>query len=123
MPACPDCEFPVDPGRMTECPKCGRNLRGQPWQGVLEVDVAHSGETWDVAREKILRAVDRGVVNGHRGVRIIHGIGGGRGGGVIRKNAVPLLQNLSARVGGRLTPDAGNRGAHILWLGPPRRKQ
>ena len=44
---------------MTVCPKCGESLRGRSLQGMLEVDVAHAGETWEVAREKILRAVDR----------------------------------------------------------------
>jgi hypothetical protein len=29
-------------------------------QGMLEVDVAHAGETWEHAREKIVAALDRG---------------------------------------------------------------
>lgn len=113
---CPTCEFPVEPGRMTECPKCGERLRGRGLRGMLEVDVAHAGETWEVAREKILRAVDRGVAHGHRGVKIIHGYGGGDGRGVIRTNAVPLLRSLAVKHGGRLAADRGNPGAHVLWL-------
>ena len=113
---CPTCEFPVEPGRMTVCPKCGESLSGRSLQGVLEVDVAHAGETWEVAREKILRAVDRGVLHGHRGVKIIHGYGAGNGRGVIRTNAVPLLRSLAVKVGGRLSPDKHNPGAHVLWL-------
>ena len=113
---CPNCEFPVNPGRLTVCPKCGESLRDRSLQGVLEVDVAHSGETWEVAREKILRAVDRGVMNGHRGVKIIHGYGAGNGRGVIRTHAVPLLRSLAVKVGGRLSPDKHNPGAHVLWL-------
>ncbi len=80
------------------------------------MDVAHAGETWEQAREKILRAVDRGVVDGHRGVKIIHGYGASNGHGVIRAQAVPLLRVLAAKTGGRLAPDRGNPGAHILWL-------
>jgi hypothetical protein len=113
---CPTCEFPVDLGRMSVCPKCGEGLKGKALQGVLEVDVAHAGETWEVAREKILRAVDRGVMGGHKGVKIIHGYGAGRGQGVIRSHAVPLLRSLAVKVGGRLAPDQQNPGAHVLWL-------
>lgn len=113
---CPTCEFPIRVGRMAVCPKCGEALRGKALQGLLEVDVAHSGETWEVAREKILRAVDRGVMNGHRGVKIIHGYGAANGRAVIRNHAVPLLRSLAVKVGGRLSEDRQNPGAHILWL-------
>lgn len=113
---CPTCEFPIRVGKMESCPKCGEGLRGRALQGVLEVDVAHSGETWEMAREKILRAVDRGVMGGHRGVKIIHGYGAVSGRGVIRNQAVPLLRSLAIKVGGRLAEDRQNPGAHILWL-------
>lgn len=113
---CPNCEFPISPGRMESCPKCGEGLRGRSLRGLLEVDVAHSGETWEVAREKILRAVDRGVLHGHRGIKIIHGYGAASGRAVIRNMAVPLLRSLSVRLGGRLVEDRQNPGAHILWL-------
>ena len=113
---CPNCEFPGNPGRMDACPKCGETLRGRAFQGLLEVDVAHSGETWEVAREKILRAVDRGVMHGHRGVKIIHGYGAASGRAVIRNQAVPLLRSLAVKVHGRLAQDRQNPGAHILWL-------
>lgn len=113
---CPVCEFPIDPGRMAACPKCGESLRGRSLRGLLEVDVAHSGETWEIAREKILRAVDQGVARGHRGVKIIHGHGAGSGRAVIRTHAVPLLRALALKLGGKLAPDRRNPGAHILWL-------
>jgi hypothetical protein len=101
---------------MGVCPKCGEGLRGRALQGVLEVDVAHAGETWEVAREKIMRAVDRGVMGGHKGVKIIHGYGAGSGQGVIRSHAVPLLRSLAVKGGGRLAPDKQNPGAQVLWL-------
>ncbi len=112
---CPECGFPLESGGAA-CPKCGETWSGRPVRGLLEVDVAHAGETWEQAREKILRAVDRGVMNGHRGVKIIHGYGASRGRGVIRIQALPLLRALAAKTGGRLAPDQGNPGAHILWL-------
>lgn len=113
---CPECGFPLESGG-TACPKCGESWRGRPVRDLLVVDVAHSGETWEQAREKILRAVDRGVINGHRGVKIIHGYGAGGGGrGVIRRQALPLLRALAAKTGGKLATDRDNPGAHILWL-------
>ena len=48
---CPTCEFPVDLGRMSVCPKCGEGLKGKALQGVLEVDVAHGGERVGEAAE------------------------------------------------------------------------
>ena len=84
-------------------------------RGLLEVDVAHARETWEQARDKILRAVDRGVMNGHRGVKVIHGYGASNGRGVIRTQAVPFLRMLAGKTGGRLASDPGNPGAHILW--------
>jgi len=106
---------------MAECPKCGEPLRGQIYRGLLEVDVAHSGETWELAHEKIVRAVDRGILHGHRGVKIIHGYGSaGAGRAVIASRAIPLLRSLSERTGGRMVQEKGNPGAHILWFGPKR---
>lgn len=102
---------------MSECPKCGEVLRGRVYQGLLEVDVAHSGETWELARDKIQRAVDRGVLHGHSGVKIIHGYGSAGGGrAVIASRAIPLLRSLAQRMGGRVVQEKGNPGAHILWL-------
>lgn len=113
---CPTCEFPLNPGRDAQCPKCGSDVRGKPLQGLLEVDVAHSGESWDDARQKIIRAVDVGILHGHSGVKIIHGWGSTTGRATIRQQAVRLLQSLAHRTGGNLVPDKQNPGAHILWL-------
>ncbi len=101
---------------MAACPKCGESWRGRPVRGLLEVDVAHAGETWEQAREKILRAVDRGVFDGHRGVKIIHGYGAVSGRGVIRAQALPLLRALAAKTGGKLVQEKNNPGAHLLWF-------
>jgi hypothetical protein len=85
-------------------------------QGLLEVDVAHASETWDEAREKIMRALDHGLQYGHRGVKIIHGYGASTGRSVIREQAVRLMKSLALRHGGKLVQDRNNPGAHILWL-------
>ncbi len=98
------------------CPKCGEALFGKVFQGLLEVDVVHAGETWEEARDKIIEAVDRGIRHGHKGVKIIHGYGASTGSSRIRGRAVGLLRALAERTGGRLAADRGNEGAHILWL-------
>ena len=86
------------------------------FQGLLEVDVAHSGETWDVAREKIIRAVNEAMLHGHSGVKIIHGWGASTGRSVLSGLAVTLLRGFAQRYSGRLSPDKHNPGAHVLWL-------
>lgn len=113
---CPHCEFPLDPGSNRTCPKCGTEVRGMIFQGLLEVDVAHSGESWDVAREKIIRAVNQAMLHGHSGVKIIHGWGASTGRSVLSGLAVTLLRGFAQRYGGRLSPDKHNPGAHVLWL-------
>ena len=113
---CPNCEFPVQPQRDRECPKCGETILGRSLQGLLEVDVVHSRETWDEAREKIVKAVDRGIRDGHRGVKIIHGYGASTGRAAIRGQALRLLKSWAVRTGGKVAADRNNPGAHILWL-------
>ena len=113
---CPHCEFPLDPGSNRTCPKCGTEVRGMIFQGLLEADVAHSGETWEVAREKIIRAVNQAMLHGHSGVKIIHGWGASTGRSVLSGLAVTLLRGFAQRYGGRLSPDKHNPGAHVLWL-------
>jgi hypothetical protein len=115
-PTCPNCEIPVQPLRDLECPKCGEPIRGRTLLGLLEVDVAHASETWDEALEKLMRALDQGLQNGHRGVKIIHGYGASTGRSVIREQAVRLMKSLALRHGGKLVQDRNNPGAHILWL-------
>jgi hypothetical protein len=116
MIECPHCEFPLDPGRASTCPKCGESVLGTVSRGLLEIDVAHAGETWDVAREKIVKAMNEALLNGHSGLKIIHGWGSSTGLSVLSGLAVTLLRGFATRYGGRLSPDRQNPGAHILWL-------
>lgn len=78
--------------------------------------MAHASETWDEAREKIMRALDQGLQNGHRGVKITHGYGASTGMSVIREQAVRLMKSPALRNGGKLVQDRNNPGAHIPWL-------
>jgi len=80
------------------------------------MDVAHSGETLEVALRKITAAVDRGLRDGHRGVKIIHGYGARSGRSVIRDHAIKLLRELAKKLPARVVQDSDNPGAHILWF-------
>src|SRR5437763_1511837 len=112
---CPVCGNPGGrPG--TRCQKCGELLASHPTRPLLVVDVAHAGESWEQARQKIIKAVDRALAGRHKGVKIVHGYGHSTGRAVIRTQAVELLNTLARRTGGRLKADGNNPGAHIFWL-------
>lgn len=112
---CPSCGYPLDV-RATHCPKCDQSVRAASRLGILEVDVAHAGESWEVAREKIERAVDQAISWGHAGVKIIHGRGAGSGRSVIGPCAVTLMKALAEKTGGTFTVDRNNPGAHLIWF-------
>ena len=114
MTSCRTCGNPLNFANGSKCIKCGEPLR--PYRSLLEVDVAHAGESWEQAEEKINKAVNRGILDGNKGVKIIHGSGRTTGRSVIRGKAIDLLGELARSTGGRLAEDNGNPGAHILWL-------
>ena len=114
--ACPSCGIPLEAGQHIECPKCETPIRGQSLLGLLEVDVVHSGETWESSRQKIEEAVDRSLHWGHAGVKIIHGYGSTSGRSVIAPQAVALMKRLAEHTGGTFTKDRQNRGASVIWF-------
>src|SRR5438477_5590330 len=90
---CPVCGNPGgQPG--TRCQKCGELLASHPTRPLLVVDVAHAGESWEQAHQKIVKAVDRALVGRHKGVKIVHGYGQSTGHSVIRTRAIELLNTL-----------------------------
>lgn len=101
---------------MVRCPKCDGVTAGRIGRGILEVDVAHSGETWEEAREKILSAFDQAREGGYRGLKIIHGYGSTTGQAVIAPRATAYLRHLAEQVEGRYTGDRRNQGASVLWF-------
>jgi hypothetical protein len=113
---CPHCGNPLVSAESSECPKCNQRLRGYAYQQLLVADVAHSGESWEEAERKIIRAVDQGIFRRHKGVKIVHGYGTTTGRSVIRDKAIELLRELARQTGGRFVRDDDNPGAHILWL-------
>src|SRR6266513_5266060 len=114
MTSCRTCGNPLNFANGSKFIKCGEPLR--PYRSLLEVDVAHAGESWEQAEEKIKRAVDQGLRDQHKGVKVIHGHGRSTGRAVIRAKAIDLLGERARSTRGRLVQDNGNPGAHILWL-------
>ena len=116
MRLCPECDFPIDHFRMNHCPKCDGPASREIREGVLEVDVAHAGETWEQAREKIVKALDQAIHYRHAGLKIVHGYGSTSGHSIIGPRATAFLRHLAEELGGRYARDRNNRGASIIWL-------
>lgn len=116
MRECGECGFPLERFGVVRCPKCDGVTAGRIGRGILEVDVAHSGETWEEAREKILSAFDQAREGGYRGLKIIHGYGSTTGQAVIAPRATAYLRHLAEQVEGRYTGDRRNQGASVLWF-------
>lgn len=113
---CPYCGSSVSPGSDT-CSVCGNTLPDTFVDELMEVDVAHSGESWEDARRKIEKAVDTCLLRQLKGVRIIHGRGDrGFHTGIIARKAVPYMRKLAQSHGGRCVQDDHNSGAHIIYF-------
>ncbi len=113
---CRDCGHPSGPRPCAPCPKCGAPPARQRGGGLLEIDIAHQGETLDIAREKLLRAIDQTLLHAHAGLKVIHGCGNRSGQPTIATLARSLLRAHADKHGGRLASDRGNPGSTILWL-------
>lgn len=121
MEDCPRCEFPLQAMGLRECPKCGyagalRAGKGTQ-QGVLEVDIAHSGESWEMAKKKLDQALDDALYYNHAGLKVIHGWGSSSGGeAVIGPRAQSYLRHYAEVYGGRFTTDRHTPGASLIWF-------
>ena len=101
----------------TRCPKCETPLRKTFVRGLFEIDVAHRGESWEVAERRITDACSAAIYGQHKGLKVIHGYGSGKGHtSFIRRSTIPLMTRLAREVGGKLVPDRSNPGAHILYF-------
>jgi len=106
-----------------ECPKCGekRAVR-QDGKKVLEVDVAHAGETVEKALAKLNQAVSEALAGTYMGLRVVHGYGSGHNHTHLIKEAVQKrLVALHDKYGGRLSRD-GNPGATQWQVGKKRKR-
>ena len=78
MRECAGCGFPLEAMGESSCPKCDYvETRRETTQGVMTVDIAHSGESWEVALEKLKRALEDAVYYDHSCLKVIHGYGSG----------------------------------------------
>jgi hypothetical protein len=72
---CSQCGNPLERAG-EECPKCGnREAVRADGKRVLEVDVAHGGETVERALARLEQAVDEVLKAGYARLRVIHGYG------------------------------------------------
>lgn len=112
---CPNCGFPLGIDHFP-CEKCGEDPATYRAKQIDEVDIAHGGETWERAREKMAAAVDRAKFLGFKGIKIVHGRGVGGHTSVIKHRAIPEMRHLARRYGAKLVPDKHTDGAHLLYF-------
>ena len=114
---CPQCGMLLEQATVARCPKCETAIRKTFQLGLYEIDVAHRGETWEVAERRVIEACSTALYRQHKGLKVIHGYGSGKGHtSMIRRLAVPLLHRLARDTGGKVVPDRNNPGAHILYF-------
>ena len=104
---CGQCGIPLDTLAI-ECPKCGekRAVR-QDGKKVLEVDVAHAGETVERAIAKLNQAASEALAGAYQGLRVVHGYGSEHNHTHRIKEAVhKRLVALHDKYGGRLIQDS-----------------
>ncbi len=115
MMQCSNCGIPFDHTMQRECPKCGE--MGY-YNDIYCIDIAHAGEDWVEAEQKIVDGIDYCLKNYFKGLKVIHGRGNERGHtAIIKSKAVEYLKSYARRHNARLTGDRGNNGAHILYFG------
>ena len=114
---CGQCGNPMERAG-EECPKCGnREAVRADGKRVLEVDVAHGGETVERALAKLEQAVDEVLKAGYARLRVIHGYGSGYNHTHLIKDAVrKRLVALREKYGGQLIQDR-NPGTTKWWFG------
>lgn len=113
---CDACGYPVDLDKRSECPKCGRHVEAHVYGKLAEVDIAHDGERLDDAMRKLDRALDRALLGGARGLKVIHGYGSNGRRGVIGPSARTWLREEAARNRWRVARDKYNAGATLVWF-------
>jgi len=113
---CSFCGNPVERAA-EECPKCGnREAVRADGKRVLEVDVAHGGETVERALAKLNQAASEAPAGAYMGLRVVHGYGSGHNHTHLIKVAVQKrLVALHDKYGGKLIQEE-NRGATRWFL-------
>jgi hypothetical protein len=113
---CWNCGFPVDLAKVTVCPKCGEDVRLEATGQVVDIDVAHDGETVPEALRKVEAALDRALVGDARGLKVIHGHGSSGRRGAIGPAVKTWLRAEAERYAWKVVTDKYNPGATIVWF-------
>lgn len=87
---------------------------------MYEVDVAHNGESWELAQQKIIQALDQAIYGHFKGLKVIHGYGSLSGVAVIAPRAISLMRHLAEQNDARFAKDQKNPGSSIIWLNKSR---
>ena len=112
---CKNCGMIIDDMSLA-CPKCDLPASEQKLDELYVVDVAHSGEDWGRAKEKIIEALDITLYEHYKGLKVIHGKGTHKGSGVIRARATVLMRQLAQDHDGTFAYDRHTEGASLIYF-------
>ncbi len=110
MRPCLNCGMTLPQG-VSQCPKCDSDLDAQTNGEIVQIDIAHQGETVPLAMQKFRAALEDATMRRAMGLRVIVG------GGLIREEVLSYLRFLEAD--GRILafrPAPGNRGAILVTV-------
>ncbi len=114
MADCLNCGFPLY--EASHCPKCDASRESKRHGTVHEIDVAHSGESWEQAKSMILDGLSIAIKTHCKALRVIHGYGARSGVSVIAPHAISLMRHLAETHDARYAKDTNNPGLSIIWL-------
>jgi len=99
----------------TKCQKCDFELVDHLIPQLFDVDVCHNGEDWAVASVKILDGLDKALLSGFSGLRVIHGHGSSHGHtSIIKSRSIAFINNIARQKGYQIPRNSKNRGETVL---------
>lgn len=114
---CPICEINIKNSNLLICPKCGHELYSTLRDELHCIDIAHSGEDWFDAKQKIDEGVNYTLQHRFKGLKVIHGSGSYEGHtDTIKKKTIPYLRRAAQKYSGKVVRDKDTDGAHILYF-------
>ena len=114
---CPSCQIQIKDSGKLFCPKCGHQFFSTLRDELHCIDIAHDGEDWFDAEQKLLAGIDFALKNRFKGLKVIHGSGAEHGHtDTIKKKTIPYLNRMAQIHGGKVVQDKHTDGAHILYF-------
>ena len=112
---CPECGMHTNVLDHNRCQKCDFELIDHVTTQLYDVDVCHNGEDWLVASEKILNGLDKALLSGFSGMRVIHGYGSSGGHtSIIKGRAIAFINKIARQKGYQIQQNSNNRGETVL---------